>query len=147
MVFFSILGTIFKIIGILLLGILLLLLFVLVLLLFVPLRYRAQFARGKEGIRVHAEVNYLFHFIHAPVDFCDGRLKIKFKVFGLTLYPKGKQREKKKDEEESEEKREEDLADQVKNQDSGMSEEDIGETQEKEECAGQEKTMQDGQDS
>ncbi|MDE7328028.1 MAG: hypothetical protein K2N63_17405, partial [Lachnospiraceae bacterium] len=42
---------------------------------------------------------------------------------------------------------EEDLADQVKNQYSGMSQEDIGETQEKEECAGQEKTMQDGQDS
>ena len=86
MFFFRIIGTIFKIIGILLLGILLLLLLLLFLLLFVPLRYRAQLIFGKEGIKVHAGVSYLFRIINVPVDFSDGRLGIKFKVFGLTFY-------------------------------------------------------------
>ncbi len=98
MFFFSILGTIFKIIGILLLGILLLLLLLLFLLLFVPLRYRAQLNFGKEGIKVHAGVSYLFRIINVPVDFSDGRLGIKFKVFGLTFYSNagGKTAKKKK---------------------------------------------------
>lgn len=108
MFFFSILGTIFKIIGILLLGILLLLLLLLFLLLFVPLRYRAQLNFGKEGIKVHAGVSYLFRIINVPVDFSDGRLGIKFKVFGLTFYSNagGKTAKKKKGKKDGEENQE-----------------------------------------
>ena len=108
MFFFSTLGTIFKIIGILLLGILLLLLLLLFLLLFVPLRYRAQLNFGKEGIKVHAGVSYLFRIINVPVDFSDGRLGIKFKVFGLTFYSNagGKTAKKKKGKKDGEENQE-----------------------------------------
>lgn len=86
MILLNILGTILKIIGILLLCILLLLLFVLLVLLFVPIRYRAQLARTGEDISVRAQVSYLFRLIRLPVDFENGRVRIRLSVFGVTLF-------------------------------------------------------------
>lgn len=98
MIFWTVLGTILKIIGIVLLGILLLLLLFLLVLLFVPVRYRAKVVRDGEKLLVQAQVSYIFHLIRLPVCFEDGKLKIRFSVFGITLYSndRGKKEKKKK---------------------------------------------------
>lgn len=73
-----------KIIGIILALLLGLLLLILLLLLFVPVRYKGTLCREKD-LEIKAKLTWLLHMISVPVDFRDGQLSVKIKLFGFTI--------------------------------------------------------------
>ncbi len=73
-----------KIIGIILASLLGLLLLILLLLLFVPVRYKGTLCREKD-LEIKAKLTWLLHMISVPVDFRDGQLSVKIKLFGFTI--------------------------------------------------------------
>lgn len=79
-----ILLLILKIIGIILASLLGLLLLILLLLLFVPVRYKGTLCREKD-LEIKAKLTWLLHMISVPVDFRDGQLSVKIKLFGFTI--------------------------------------------------------------
>ncbi|MBE5922671.1 MAG: DUF2953 domain-containing protein [Lachnospiraceae bacterium] len=83
-----ILLTIAKIIGICLGIILALLLLIFLLLLFVPIRYKSSGVFHADDKRVHARISYLFPVVYADVEYLNGEIVYRVKIFGIPLIPK-----------------------------------------------------------
>lgn len=90
-----IVGLILKIIGIVLLVLLLLLLFCVIIVLCIPSQYHG-FIRVKEEAAVRLVVNAPLFLYRLKVEFKDGSLQYKFRVFGISVLKSGKEEKREK---------------------------------------------------
>lgn len=88
----QVLLLILKIILLVLAAVLGLAVLLVMLVLFVPVRYRA-YGKKKEETFLEAKLSWLFHLVSIPINFRDGVLSAKVKVFGFTIMNLAEQEE------------------------------------------------------
>ena len=88
----QVLLLILKIILLVLAAVLGLAVLLVMLVLFVPVRYRA-YGKKKEETFLEAKLSWLFHLVSIPINFRDGVLSAKVKVFGFTVMNLAEQEE------------------------------------------------------
>lgn len=86
----GILLTILKIIGIILLVLIGLILLAAAVILLVPIRYHGEGAREEKILSGNVKLTWLLHMISASASLSEDGTKIRFCLFGKTIYPKSK---------------------------------------------------------